>query len=94
MKLHFLTPGVQHAEETDLGAETFRIAGDFAQGFGTGAKQQCVNESLVLECEGCQLVGDCEDDVSVGDRKELFAAPPDPAQSGVGLALGAMPIAA
>src|SRR5450759_1221144 len=27
VKLEFLTPGVQHAEEADFGAEVFRIAG-------------------------------------------------------------------
>lgn len=93
MKFHFLAPGVQHAEEADLGTETFRIASDFGQGFGADTKQEGVNESLVLERKRRQLVGEREDDVSVGDRKELFTSPLNPAQSGVGLALGAVAIA-
>jgi hypothetical protein len=34
--LEFLVPGVEDAEESDLGAETLGIAGDFDQGFGAG----------------------------------------------------------
>ncbi len=80
------------AEEADLGAEAFRSASNFDQGLGAGAKQQGVNEPLVLECEGRQLVGEREDHVSVGDWKEIFTAALDPAQSGIGLALWAVPV--
>src|SRR5579872_2850748 len=34
--LEFLVPGVQDAEETDLSAETLRVACDLKQRFGTG----------------------------------------------------------
>ena len=43
-----LIPGMQHAEEADLGAETARCARDFEQGFGAGTKQQVVDKLLVL----------------------------------------------
>jgi hypothetical protein len=36
MMLQALSPGVQHAEEADFGAEVFRIGGVFDQGFGAG----------------------------------------------------------
>jgi hypothetical protein len=39
VKLEFLTPGMQHAEEADLGTEMAGIAGDFEQCFCTGPEQ-------------------------------------------------------
>jgi hypothetical protein len=36
MMLELLIPGVEDAEEPDLGAETLRIAGDLKQGLGAG----------------------------------------------------------
>ena len=48
MKLELLIPSVQHAEETDLSTEMSGIAGDLEQGFSAGAKQQVVDDLLVL----------------------------------------------
>jgi hypothetical protein len=39
MMFHCLTPGVQHAEEADLGSETFGIASDFGQRFSAETEQ-------------------------------------------------------
>ena len=36
--LEFLVPGVEDAEEADLGAEALRIAGDLKQRFGAGSE--------------------------------------------------------
>ena len=36
VRLEFLVPGVEDAEEPDLGAETLGIAGDFDQRLGAG----------------------------------------------------------
>jgi hypothetical protein len=36
--LEFLVPGVEDAEESDLGAETLGIDGDFDQRFGADAE--------------------------------------------------------
>ncbi len=50
MRVHveFLTPGMQHAEEADLRAEMLRIVSNFEKGFRTAAKQEIVNDLLVL----------------------------------------------
>ena len=48
MKLQALIPAVEHAEETDLGAEMPWIASDFKQGLSTGMEEQVVDEPLVL----------------------------------------------
>jgi hypothetical protein len=50
MKLEFLVPGMEHAEEADLGSEMGGIVRDLQQGFGAGPEQQTVDDLLVLEC--------------------------------------------
>ena len=50
MKLEFLVPGMEHAEEADLGSEMGGVASHFEQRFGAGPKQQTVDGFLVLEC--------------------------------------------
>ena len=49
MEPEFLIPGVQHTEEADLGAKMFPVAGDFEKGFRTGAKQNIIDDFLVLQ---------------------------------------------
>ncbi len=43
-----LSPGVQHGEEADLGAEVARVAGNGAQRLGEGPEEQAVDDGLVL----------------------------------------------
>jgi len=50
MKLEFLIPGVEHAEEADLGSEMGGITRDLQQGFGAGPEQQTIDDLSVLEC--------------------------------------------
>jgi hypothetical protein len=61
----FLIPGVEHAEEADLGAEMLGIASDLEEGFGTGLQQQMVQDFLVLQGERRQLMGQGEDNMAV-----------------------------
>ncbi len=49
----FLVPGVENAEEANLRAQMFGIAGDFQKGFGAGAKQKIVDDLLVLQNKWC-----------------------------------------
>ena len=46
--LQLLIPGVQHAEETDLGTQMSGIARHFEQGCGAGVKEQVVDHPFVL----------------------------------------------
>jgi hypothetical protein len=48
MMLQLLVPGVEDTEEADLGAQMPGMASDFQQGLGTGAKQQIIENLLVL----------------------------------------------
>jgi hypothetical protein len=55
MMLQSLIPGMEHAEEADLGAQVARIGGDLQQGFGAGVKQQVVDQPFVLQREWGQF---------------------------------------
>ena len=48
MKLELLIPGVQHTEETDLGAKMLRIEGHFEQSLGAGVEQEIVDRKNVV----------------------------------------------
>ncbi len=65
MKLKFLIPGVQYAEETDLGAEMLGIEGHFEQRFGAGVEQEIVDHFLVLQSERRQFPRESENDMYV-----------------------------
>jgi hypothetical protein len=49
MMLEILAPAMEYAEQTDVGSEMLRVSRDFEQGSGTGAEEQVVEQSLVLE---------------------------------------------
>ena len=49
VKEQTLIPGVQHAEEADLGSEMARIAGDLDQSLCAGMKQEVKDGFLVLQ---------------------------------------------
>ena len=94
MGLQLLTPSMQHAEEADLRPEMLGIASDFQQGFGTGTEEQAVEELLILQGEGRQPMRKGEDEVGVRGGQDFPAARLNPTVASVGLALGAVSIAA
>src|SRR6266852_1850227 len=60
-----LTPGMQNAKEADFCTEVFGIAGHFEKSFRTGAKQEIVDDLLVLQGQWRQSPGQGEDDMDV-----------------------------
>jgi hypothetical protein len=69
MMLEVLSPGMQHAEEADLGAEVLGIGGDLEQSGGAGAKQQMIDGLLILQRQPRQFMRQREDHVEVADGK-------------------------
>ena len=69
--LKALSPGMEHAEEADLGTEVAGITSNFKQRRGTGAEEQIVKQPLVLQNERRELVGQGEDDVEVRHGQQL-----------------------
>ena len=93
MKLEFLVPGMEHAEEADLGSEMGGMAGDFQQSFGAGSEQQTIDDFLVLQSQRSQLRRQGEDDVDVGRGQQFTTTRRDPAFTCTGLTLRAVPVA-
>ena len=94
VELDLLTPRVQHAEETDFRTEVSRIARDFEKRFGTSAKQEIVEDLLVLQHQWPQSVGQCEDDVQVAGREEFSSPRGNPSFPSRDLTLRAVAISA
>ena len=88
-----LIPGMQHAEEADLGSEMAWIAGHLEQCLGTCMEQQVKDELLVLQCNRSQFAWQREYSVHVARGQQFCFPRLEPAQAGVALALRAMPIA-
>ena len=48
MQEQVLSPGVEGADDADLGSQVFRIGGDFEQGLSAGGEQQIVKQSWIF----------------------------------------------
>ena len=94
MMLQSLIPGMEHAEEADLGTEVSRIAGDLKQCGGTGTEQQAIDQALVLESERCQFPRQREHRMDIARGQQLPFPLLEPADAGVALALRAVPVTA
>src|SRR5882672_4064098 len=84
---------MEHRQETDLGTEMLGVEGNLQKSFGAGAKQQVVEELLVLQHEWRELVGQGKDHMKVVDGEQFFLASREPALTGCHLTFWAMPIA-
>jgi hypothetical protein len=84
---------MEHAEEADLGSQVPGIAGDLQQSCSTGVKQQVVDQPFILQCEWSEFPWQSEDDVHIAGRQQLSFPRLQPAQAGVALTLGAVPVA-
>jgi hypothetical protein len=93
MSLPVLSPGMEHAPKADLGAERLRIGGNLRQGLSAGLKQQVIDGSVVLQRQRGQFLRQGEDHVKIADAEQFVRARGEPAVAGVGLALGAVPVA-
>ncbi len=94
MVLEFLTPGVQHAEETDISAEVLGIAGNFKQCFGAGAEKQTVDDLLVLQGQWSEQVRQRENKMGIARGKEFLLAVRQPTFARAALAFWAVPVSA
>src|SRR6266478_7838221 len=94
VKFEFLSPAAQHAEEADFCTEMLGIARDFQKCFRAGAKQEIVDDLLVLQDQGGQTTRKREDHMDVTRREKLLAARCEPAVASSCLTLWAVPISA
>jgi len=89
-----LSPRVQYAQKTDLGAQALRVGRDLQQRVGHAAEQQVVEHALVLQHEFGELVRHGEHDVEVVQRDQFANARRHPVVARLRLALGTVAIAA
>src|SRR6202051_1717663 len=94
MRSELLIPGVQHAEEADLRTEMFWITCNLQKRFRTGAKQEIVDDLLILQGEWRQLAGQGENHMHIARREKFLATCCKPAVASTGLTLRAVPVAA
>jgi hypothetical protein len=92
--LQILSPAMEHGQKADLGTQMLRIGGDAAQGGGRGAKQDAVDDFLVLQGNGGDRVGNREDDMKIGNGQELGPVLCQPFRPSQGLTLVAVAIGA
>jgi hypothetical protein len=92
MMLQSLVPGMEHAEEADLGAKVSRVAYDLNESGCTGAEQQSIKQPLVLKRERSQFTRQGEHGMHVARGQQLAFALSKPADAGVALALRAVPV--
>ena len=71
-----LVPGMEHAEEADLGSEMSGVASDFEKGFCAGTKQQTIDHFLVLQGQRSQFPRQRKDDMDVGRGAAVRSAAP------------------
>jgi hypothetical protein len=71
MMLHFLVPGMEHAEEADLSSEVLGVSGDFHQRCGADLEQKIVNELLVLQRQRSEFVWQRKHDMRVRYSQQI-----------------------
>ena len=74
MMFEVLSPGMEHAEESDVGSQVLRISSQFEHRRGTGAIEKIVEQSLVLENNWGQIMWQCEDHVEVRNGQQFSRA--------------------
>src|SRR4051794_18303101 len=94
MVLQVLTPGMEHSDETDLGAEVAGIGGDRAQGFSRRLEQDGVDRGLVLKSDFGGRRRQGEDDVKIRHRQQFGLPFSQPGGARRSLTFRAMSIAA
>src|SRR3984957_16323028 len=92
MMLQPLIPGMEHAEEADLGSQVAWVAGDLQQSCSTGAKEKVVDQPFVVQRERSQFPRQREDDVHVADGQQLPFPRLEPVEACIALTLRTVPI--
>src|ERR1700690_885049 len=91
MKRERLTPGMEHSEDAEVGAEL--RSSEIEQGPAGGAEQDRIDHLGSAEGQSIEALGDGEDDVKVGNVEDLLASCLEPVLAGLTPAAGTVAIA-
>lgn len=89
-----LSPGMQHHQKTDPGAEVLGVGGDLQQALGRCMEENAINHSLVPQRQRRDQLRHGEDHMKVLDRQQFRSTVFKPLRSGLSMTLRAMAIAA
>src|SRR5450432_4254664 len=92
MQSQVLSPGVQNAQEADLGSKILGVGRNFKHGLSAGTEEQIVEQPWITLTERIQQVGQSEDDMEVGHAEQVLLAPCEPALARLSLTLGTVPV--
>ncbi len=65
MQEQVLSPGVQDADDADLGAQVFAVEGDLQQGLSAGGEQQVVEQTRIFQSQDVEFMRHSEHDMEV-----------------------------
>jgi hypothetical protein len=94
MEREGLAPGVEDGGDADLAAQVLRIAAEGLERLARRGEQETVDDPGLCQGQVPELLGQREDDVEVGDGKQVGATCLEPVLLGKPLALGAVAVAA
>jgi hypothetical protein len=85
---------MEDGEEAGFHSQALGVAGNGKQRFGDDAEEHVVDDLLVVESDGGDLLGERKDQVEIFGRQQLGGALLDPLGTGGTLTFGAVPVAA
>ena len=89
-----MAPGVKHGEKADMGSQVFGVGCNAPECFRSGAKEDVVDDFLILPGKRRNAVGQGENHMEIRNRQKLRAMVFEPLSFGKGLTLRAVAIAA
>jgi len=94
MVVEVLSPGMEHGDGADLGAQMPGIGSNQAQGVGGRLEQQPIDELLAVKGDLTKPGRQGEDQMKIGHRQQLGLALDQPLDGRCPLTLRAVPVAA
>ena len=94
MVVEVLSPGMEHGDGADLGAQMPGIGSNQAQGVGGRLEQQPIDELLAVKGDLTKRGRQGEDQMKIGHRQQLGLALDQPLDGRCPLTLRAVPVAA
>ena len=67
--MQVLSPGMQHRQKAEPSAQVPGVGGNLQQGFSRGTEEYAIHQSLVLEGQRCEQLGQGEDHMEVLNRQ-------------------------
>src|SRR6266568_144197 len=92
--MQLLAPGVEHGEAADLGPKMLGGPGDVLERLGDRAKEQAIEVAGVLKHQGCEVVREGKDHMTIGGIEDLPLPSGKPRGLGRAVTFGTTAVAA